>query len=51
MIMVKHVLKDGTPVDDIAGHVIKAADHPLLYEVIDRISKAGDANAVISASD
>ena len=50
MIMVKHVLKDGTPVDDIAGHVIKAADHPLLYEVIDRISKAGDEYEPISTS-
>lgn len=50
MITIKHVLKDGTQVDDVSGHLIKASDHPVLYEVINRISKAGDANETISTS-
>lgn len=48
---IKHVLKDGTQVSDISGHVIKAKDYPVLYEVVNRIQKEGDANAVVSASD
>ena len=40
--MIKHVLKDGTEVNDIKGHVIKASDYPLLYEVINRIQKEGE---------
>ena len=51
MITIKHVLKDGTQVDDITGHVIKAEDHPVLYEVINRIQKGGDVNEPISTSD
>ena len=37
MIRVHHILKDGTKVDDVAGHVIKAKEHTVLYEVINRI--------------
>lgn len=48
---IKHVLKDGTEVSDISGHVIKAKDYPVLYEVVNRIQKEGDANAIVSASD
>ena len=44
MATIKHVLKDGTQVDDIAGHLIKASEYPVLYEVINRINKAGDQN-------
>lgn len=37
--MIRHILKDGTEVPDISGHVIKAAEHVVLYEVINRIQK------------
>ena len=37
MITIRHILKDGTEVKDVTGHVIKAKDHELLYEVINRI--------------
>lgn len=50
-VRIHHVLKDGTQVKDISGHVIKAADYPVLYEVVNRIQKEGDANAIVSASD
>ena len=39
MIRVHHILKDGTKVDDVAGHVIKAKEHAVLYEVINRIQQ------------
>lgn len=39
MITIKHILKDGTEVADITGKVIKAKDHELLYEVINRIQQ------------
>ena len=38
-IIVHHVLKDGTQVDDIAGHVIKAEQHEALYQIIERITE------------
>ncbi len=37
--MIKHILKDGTEVDDITGKVIKAEQHPVLYEVISKIAE------------
>ena len=39
MIKVHHILKDGTKVDDVAGCVIKAEEHSVLYEVINRINE------------
>lgn len=45
-VTVHHVLKDGTRIDDIEGHVIKAADFQALYEVISRINqKEGEEKA------
>lgn len=40
-VRIQHVLKDGTQVNDITGHLIKAADYPVLYEAINRIQKEG----------
>lgn len=51
MVTIKHVLKNGTQVDDIAGKVIKADQFSVLYEVVNRISKAGDVHETVSASD
>ena len=50
-VRIHHLLKDGTQESDISGHVIKAKDYPVLYEVVNRIQKEGDANAIVSASD
>ena len=47
MITVHHVLKDGTKVDDVAGRVIKAEEHSVLYEVINRINEGRSKNEVI----
>ena len=37
--MIYHVLKDGTVVPDVQGHMIKAEDFPALYETINRIQQ------------
>lgn len=37
--MVKHVLKDGTILDDISGHVIKKQDVGEFYSILGRIQK------------
>lgn len=39
--MIRHILKDGTEVADVAGKVIKAEEHTVLYEVINRINEEG----------
>ena len=40
-IKIHHILKDGTEVKDIKGHLIKADEFPVMYEVINRIQKKG----------
>lgn len=40
--MVRHILKDGTEVEDITGKIIKASEFRTLYEVINRIEKEGE---------
>lgn len=40
--MIYHVLKDGTVVPDVKGHVIKADQFPLLYQVISNIQERSD---------
>lgn len=37
--MIRHILKDGTEVPDITGHVVMAKEHVVLYEVINSIQK------------
>ena len=36
--MVKHVLKDGTVLDDISGHIVKVEDVKQVYEILGRVS-------------
>lgn len=48
--MIYHVLKDGTVVPDVKGHVIKADDFPVIYEVINKIQKEGAEHATVQAS-
>lgn len=43
--MIKHILKDGTVVDSINGHVIKAKENKVLYEIINRIQRNEPATA------
>lgn len=37
--MIRHILKDGTEVTDISGHVIKAEQFEVLYQIIDGINE------------
>lgn len=34
--MVKNILKDGTVVKDLKGHVVKQKDVPIIYEYLGR---------------
>ena len=34
--MVKHILKDGTVLDDITGHVVRREEVPSVYTLIER---------------
>lgn len=37
--MVTHVLKDGSEVKDITGHVVKKEDAPKFYDLIERVRR------------
>lgn len=37
--MVRHILKDGTVLDDITGHVVKMEDARVVYELLDKINQ------------
>lgn len=42
-----HVLRDGTRVDDISGHVVKTADAEQLYQYIHSINQGkGQSNKI-----
>lgn len=45
--MIYHVLKDGSRVESIKGVVIKAAQFPLVYRVIEQIEERGENNELI----
>ena len=36
---VKHILKDGTVLTDITGHVVKMEDARVVYELLDKINE------------
>lgn len=40
-----HILKDGTRVDDIRGHVVKIADAAPLYELIHSMNREAKPSA------
>lgn len=46
MITIRHILKDGTEVESIEGHVIKADEFQQLYEVVGKIMKGTDNEAL-----
>lgn len=37
--MIRHVLKNGTVLEDISGHVVKLEDAPSVYALLDVIRK------------
>ena len=37
---ITHILKDGTILNDISGHVVKMIDVPSAYMVMDRINES-----------
>lgn len=39
---ITHVMKDGTVLDDITGHVVKMEDVPQFYLVLGRIKQQGE---------
>ena len=34
--MIHHILKNGTKVPDITGHVVRREDAPILYQMLER---------------
>ena len=42
--MVRNVLKDGTVLDDITGHVVKRKDAPEVYEMMEQIKRKEKKN-------
>ena len=38
--MIRHILKDGTVLTDITGHVVKVEDVPMAYQIMDELNEA-----------
>jgi hypothetical protein len=36
---IKHILKDGTVLDDISGHIVKMEDAELAYQIMDQLNE------------
>lgn len=44
--MIKHILKDGTVLQDITGHIIKQESAPMVYQIIEQMEREeGEKNA------
>lgn len=39
--MIRHILKDGTILQDITGHIIKQESAPLVYQIIEQMEREG----------
>lgn len=37
--MVKHILKNGTVLDDISGHIVKMEDAEAVYQIMDKLNE------------
>lgn len=37
--MVKHILKNGKAVKDMTGHVVKKENAPMVYQIIEQITR------------
>ena len=44
---VVHILKDGSIVKDITGHVVRMEDAGPLYDLIDRINREGSKKKTV----
>ena len=42
-----HILKDGSIVKDITGHVVRMEDAGPLYELIDKINREGSQKKIV----
>ena len=42
--MIKHILKDGTVLQDITGHIIKQEDAPMVYQIIEQMEREEKKN-------
>ncbi len=37
--MVKHILKDGTVLTDITGHIVRIEDAEVVYQIMDKLNE------------
>lgn len=37
--MIRHILKDGTVLKDITGHIIKQESAPMVYQIIEQMER------------
>ncbi len=37
--MIRHILKDGTVLTDITGHIVKKEDVPEVYELMEQMNR------------
>lgn len=44
---VVHILKDGSVVNDITGHVVRVEDAEPLYQLIDSINQKGSGKKIV----
>ena len=42
--MIKHILKDGTVLQDITGHIIKQESAPVVYQIIEQMEREEKEN-------
>lgn len=42
--MITHIMKDGTVLEDITGHVVKVEDAEPVYRLLDKINREANAN-------
>lgn len=46
-----HVLKDGSEIEDITGHVVRVEDAEPLYKMIREINRKSDQNLTLSGNE
>ena len=44
---VRHILKDGSEIHDITGHVVKMDDAQVVYALMDRINEKAKRKGVV----
>lgn len=48
--MIRHILKDGTILQDITGHKVKQESAPMVYQIIEQMEREGknERNHILS---